>query len=451
MTTGLVLLALLIYVIDRAHARLLRTERRRAALDERFLEDSPTATFVLDDEGYVRRFNKAAEQLFGSHQGKVLGKKLAELRIFTVRDEPDAAPCDSMFVSARSSGSCSAYGMAADGNRFPVRVQTRCIEHESQRWAVATARDLTLENQVKSALQRYVHQLVMTKDALQRHNTDLEGLVREQTAQLQVAKDAAERANSAKSDFLANMSHELRTPLHGILSFARFGVKRWTSVDREKLLLYFQRIEATGQTLLKLLNELLDLAKLEAGGVTLECEAVSLGSVVGDVCEEFAALAREKNIRLRVTEGDSDLLAWGDREKLGQVARNLVGNALKFTPPDGEINVTLSSHEDGITVSVHDSGPGIPDEECEAVFDKFVQSNRTRNGAGGTGLGLSICRELVVLHHGELRAERTHGRGALLHMSLPRWKPPKPADPSLAETPAAVGSNLFEGEVIHAL
>jgi PAS domain S-box-containing protein len=439
MTTGLLLLALLIYVIDRAHARLLRTERRRAALDERFLEDSPMATFVLDDEGYVRRFNKAAEQLFGRHEGEVLGKKLAELRIFTVRDEPDAAPCDSMFVSARSSGSCSAYGTAADGNRFPVRVQTRCIEHESRRWAVATARDLTLDSQVKSALQRYVHQLVMTKDALQRHNTDLAGLVREQTAQLQVAKDAAERANSAKSDFLANMSHELRTPLHGILSFARFGVKRWSAVDREKLLLYFQRIEATGQTLLKLLNELLDLAKLEAGGVTLECEAVSLGAVVEDVCAEFAALAREKNIGLRITAGDADLLAWGDREKLAQVVRNLVGNALKFTPAGGEINVTLSSGQNDIVVSVHDTGPGIPDDECEAVFDKFAQSNRNRNDAGGTGLGLAICRQLVTLHNGNLRAERTHGNGALLHMSLPRWKPAAPAREPLAETPVAIG------------
>ena len=104
----------------------------------------------------------------------------------------------------------------------------------------------------------------MTKEVLQRHNADLESRVREHTAKLQIAVEAAEKANHAKSEFLANMSHELRTPLHGILSFARFGIKRNESADRTKLLTYFQRIESSGQTLLKLLNDLLDLSKFEA-------------------------------------------------------------------------------------------------------------------------------------------------------------------------------------------
>ena len=124
---------------------------------------------------------------------------------------------------------------------------------------------------VKSALHRHVKQLVMTKEALQRHNSDLEGLVRGQTMQLRNAKDAAEAANNAKSEFLANMSHELRTPLHGILSFARFGISKNESADRTKLLTYFQRIESSGQTLLKLLNDILDLSETRHGSASLNC------------------------------------------------------------------------------------------------------------------------------------------------------------------------------------
>ncbi len=255
---------------------------------------------------------------------------------------------------------------------------------------------------------------------------------------MRLAKDAADEANSAKSEFLANMSHELRTPLHGILSFARFGVTKFDTADREKLLTYYQRIESSGRTLLRLLNELLDLSKLEARAVTLECGPLVLATLIVEVAEESGALLREKGLSLGLPPSEPRIMIWGDHDKLAQVIRNLLGNSAKFTPNGGQIRVALSELDDTVTISIHDSGPGIPDEDCELVFDKFVQSNATRNGAGGTGLGLAICREIVTLHKGTIRAEQTHGKGALILMTFPRWAPTETEQPSSETALAAV-------------
>jgi signal transduction histidine kinase len=130
---------------------------------------------------------------------------------------------------------------------------------------------------------------------------------------------------------------------------------------------------------------------------------------------------------------ETDGLVLADREKMSQVIRNVLGNAAKFTPAQGQICIALDQHDGKIVLSMRDTGPGIPDQECERVFDKFVQSHLTRTGAGGTGLGLSICREIVRLHGGTIRAVPTHGRGALLQVCLPLCTPEAAQQPPLHE------------------
>jgi signal transduction histidine kinase len=405
------------YVVQQVHLRPLAAALRSATLAERLWDAMPKPVVLLDTDGCMRKANKSAEQLLRRFSTPMLGQRLVEL--LRLDDCESEHFQDALHGSRVQPACCTLTGRFSDGTTCPLELQTAFVEYEWQAWFVTALRDLTSEHNMRAALHSNLAQLMMTKEALQRHNVGLEQLVQEQTADLVVAKEAAERANSAKSEFLANMSHELRTPLHGILSFARFGVRGGVSLKPEKANGYFRRIEASGRTLLALLNDLLDLSKLEAKAVTLNYETVHLKSIVAETAEEHTVLAREKGITLRLPEGEIEAIVRGDRVRLAQVIRNLLSNAVKFTAAGGEIEVSLEEGADTVTVSIQDNGPGIPDDECEAVFDKFVQSKQTKSGAGGTGLGLSICREIVLLHGGEIRAVPTGGQGALLQITLP--------------------------------
>jgi len=238
-----------------------------------------------------------------------------------------------------------------------------------------------------------------------------------------VLREAAEEANSAKSEFLANMSHELRTPLHGILSFSNFGIKKSNTAKPAKLLDYFEKIHQSGNTLLKLLNDLLDLAKLESGKTEFNPQPADIAPVVASVEDEFKTLLSERNLVIEDDNPNDMKPVKIDVDKIKQVLRNLLANAVKFSPEGGIIGVSIEYKSDSVLVSVHDQGPGIPESELEAVFDKFVQSSTTKSGAGGTGLGLSICKEVVSAHGGRIWAENKSEGGALFSFEIPLLEP----------------------------
>ena len=182
----------------------------------------------------------------------------------------------------------------------------------------------------------------------------------------------ARNASKAKDIFLANMSHELRTPLHGILSFSRFGVKKAGNADREKLLNYFKKILFSGEGLLNLLNELLDLAKLESGKMEFKFDKIDFNALIASVTDELSLFASEKSINIVYNKPDLVAKIVFDQQRISQVLRNLLSNAIKFSPKKSTILITVSQRNGAIRTTIQDEGLGIPEGELDSVFNTHI-------------------------------------------------------------------------------
>ncbi|MBK8018930.1 MAG: HAMP domain-containing histidine kinase [Betaproteobacteria bacterium] len=231
------------------------------------------------------------------------------------------------------------------------------------------------------------------------------------------------------------MSHELRTPMHAILSFSKLGLDKMASGKAmpDKIEGYLSRIDQSGRRLLGLLNDLLDLAKLESGKMNYEFMQADLGTVINGVLLEMEMVFSKAGLVVEQDYRTKDLTAWCDPMRMGQVMRNLLSNALKFTPAGKKIRIRITEHAlpagrrsddtgvvNALAVQVIDQGIGIPSGELDEIFDKFVQSSKTKSGAGGTGLGLAITKEIISQHGGTIRAENSPEGGAVLTFTLRR-------------------------------
>ena len=274
---------------------------------------------------------------------------------------------------------------------------------------------------------RMLRHLLDSQTQLQVANDDLDRKVDEQ-AQMNLK---LHELNQIKSEFLANMSHELRTPLNSIIGFSELLESGQSMADKERR--FAGNIRKSGRLLLDLINDILDLAKLEAGKMELNLSTFSIQHLVQELCDMVRALAEDKNIQLQteIPPGLPDVQQ--DQIKVRQILTNLLSNAIKFTPEGGRIRVAVSRDIDGrLVLAVHDTGVGIPANEHQIIFEKFRQgpaaigNNRLTREITGTGLGLSISRELCILLGGDIELESEVGKGSLFKVRLP-WNAKLPS------------------------
>ena len=299
-------------------------------------------------------------------------------------------------------------GCRRDGSRLDVEVYGRRMEYEGQPAVIGVIVDVTERKQVEAELTQYRHHL--------------EELVKARTADLSVAKEAAEAANRAKSTFLANMSHELRTPMNAIIGLTGILQRHTTDAQQQERL---RKITGAANHLLRLLNDVLDLSKIDAERLTLEHVPFRLGAVIANVESLIAERLEAKQLHLRreIDErlADTDLL--GDPLRLQQILLNLLSNAVKFTE-HGEVSINARIIDEDeqqlrVTLQVSDTGIGISAEAQQRIFRPFEQADSsTTRQHGGTGLGLAICDRLVQLMDGQIVLRSTPGEGSTFSFAL---------------------------------
>jgi signal transduction histidine kinase/AmiR/NasT family two-component response regulator len=317
----------------------------------------------------------------------------------------------------------------------PVDRLSRAMREVSASGRFTPVSESPADDDLFRSLARSFNQLLAKLDANDRE-------LRRTMTDLVAARDQANTANIAKSQFLANMSHEIRTPLNGVLAMADV-MSRGDLETRQRERLGV--IRESGELLLSVLNDVLDLSKIEAGKLELETGDFDLSDLALGVRQAFGVLAQAKGLRLDLTLDPAVAGSWhGDRDRLRQIVNNLLSNAIKFTE-EGSVAVRFGpGPTGGLRLTVADTGIGIASDHLPGLFEKFVQAdNSTTRRFGGTGLGLSICRELTLLMGGQISARSARGEGStfMVELPLPRGQE-RPAKGLTGEAQPAEGRTL---------
>jgi signal transduction histidine kinase/DNA-binding response OmpR family regulator len=288
------------------------------------------------------------------------------------------------------------------------------------------------------AFNEMMAQIEKGKASLQQAHDELELRVEERTAELVAAqkeveafsqsvlraKEDVERASRFKDQFLSTMSHELRTPLNAVLGFSELLTDARYGPLTERQARYVNHIHTSGQHLLRLINDILDLSKIEAGRLQLNIESVPVQMAFADVCESLQPLVDKSAHRL-IQDAEPGLTLQADGTRFRQMLMNLLGNAIKFTPKGGRIELAARQAGEFVRIEVRDSGPGIPPEEKQRIFEAFHRMGQSDKAAEGTGLGLAITRRLVELHGGRLDVESRPGSGSCFYFTIPSASAPQ--------------------------
>jgi PAS domain S-box-containing protein len=379
-------------------------------LEKRFrelLEAAPDAIMQVDAEGRIILLNRVAEDMFGYSRDELLGQPVEALipkELHSRHAEHRAHYRQQPMTRTMGSG-LALEAIRKDGSRFPVEISLSPSDSADGFRVTAIIRDTTerrtAEERLRKVREEYTQRLAETNAELEMTNRELE------------------RANRLKSEFLASMSHELRTPLHTIIGFSELLSEELEGPLNEKQKRFVQHIHTDSLHLLELINDVLDISKIEADRLELRPETFDLTALVAESLASVRSLADAKSHKLE-TALDVPTALEADRLRIKQVLVNLLSNAIKFTPEGGRIRLEGRVQESFVVVSVSDTGVGIPAEEHESIFEKFHQVGATTKGVReGTGLGLAITKRLVEQHGGSIWVQSQPQQGSTFLFTLP--------------------------------
>ena len=345
------------------------------------INSTPIALIILNKTGQIIMANNNAAKLFEYSQEQLITMNISALIPEDIRKKHHQLLHNYSHnpTSREMNSGLNITALRQSGQIFPAEVGLSPVDGQDELYIACSIKDITTQKAMENEI--------------------IEN------------KNKAELANQAKSEFLANVSHELRTPLHAILSFSRLGL---TSLNKQskissepKLENYFNKILISGEKLLGFINDLLDSAKFESGKMDLEYVSYDIARLVESFINEQEARILELEIRLSVTTSSYNHSAYYDKHYIGQAINNLISNAIKYSPQGGCIDISITSclynEQDAIQFTIQDEGLGIPGNQLDKIFEKFIQSSN--KVPGGTGLGLSLCKNIIEAHGGIIWAE----------------------------------------------
>jgi len=401
-----------------ARKKIEESEKRYKQL----IEEMPGAVYTCDAEGRIILYNKAAAELWGREP--IIGKDLwcGSMQIFDKEGnpiEPDECPMAQTIKKGIPVRGAEIIVAKPNGELRDVQPHPFPLfdEDGKMQGAINMLIDITSHKKAEETLRIQQQALQTINIKLSEKNKAIE------EATIEIAEKATEIELSSKykSEFLANMSHELRTPLNAVLVLTSLLAENPNENLTSKQLEYTEIIYRSGSDLLTLINDILDLAKIESGKLNLVYDHSIISHIMQDIQQLFTVMANKKNIRFTVQMSeDVPVVIYTDKIRLEQILKNLLSNAFKFTPENGSIELNISFREGDFIFAVTDSGIGIEQAKKGIIFEAFQQANGSTNRKfGGTGLGLSICKELIKKFDGTIELESEPGKGSTFIVKLP--------------------------------
>src|SRR3990172_2345947 len=407
------------------------------------LADSQDMIITTDREGRVVKCSRGVERILGYSVDEITGKKAAIL----YADNNERVRIIETLLKKEAIYNYETKLLKKDGSPVDISLTISVLKDKSGNiiGTVGISKDITEEKRLREQLKK-------KNKELEELTENLEDKVFERTKELEKINRELSKANEMKGRFIANASHELRTPLHSIIGFSEILLQKTFGDLNEKQQRYTNTIYNAGKHLIHLINDILDLAKIEAGKMKLSYKTFALKATVDEVLMVLKPLAEKKRIEPKFEISREVDSFTADKIKFKQILYNLLSNAIKFTPEGGTVGINIEKVRDNkeilpwalesqrlLRVSVRDNGVGIRPEDREKIFEEFGQLDTARS-TEGTGLGLSLTKKLVELHGGQIEVSGTYGQGTIFNVYLPfvihedTVRIPKPTSPPIAET-----------------